>query len=453
MKPLHMLFFISGCGLSCGLGAATGPAIDHQRMIKESGDFRKRREPEMSSSEQAVYEKVAPILATRPAFALKLLTAMSSKSAEGESRPSPAFEFMLGNAYYAASNYPEAEVKYKNTVNRSPTFIRAWNNLGVLYYLQNRYKEAVPCFSTSVALGDRDPTTFGLLGNSFEKTGNTVSAEMSYMQALATEPANVNWTEGLLRIYLAGKQLSKAEPLVRSLVKDHPREAKYQLTYVNLLLSSKRPLEAIAVLEEMSATGLARQEDFGLLADLYAEQKMTPEALAVFGKVATWLPSLAEQKLLQYARRLIAERNWDGASEVLDGVAKTSLSHQGVIAYREARGEVAIAQRNWIGAKSELEALIREAPENGNAWIGMGRIYLAEAEQTKAIGAFEHAYQIQESSYRASIELANIEFKNHRYDRSLVYLEHALGIQRSSAVESFRNQIKSLIPPEKQSQL
>jgi tetratricopeptide (TPR) repeat protein len=447
--PPALLF--AACCLRCSL-AASDLAIDPAKIIGESSNFLKKHEPEMSESEQAVYEKVAPILAARPAFALKVLNAMTASS-DPNARSSPAFEFMMANAVYVAGDYPLAEAKYKSAVERNPSFIRAWNNLGVLYYVQDRYAEAVPCFSRSVTLGDHDPTTFGLLGNSFEKSGNAVSAEMAYMQALAGDPANINWTEGLLRIYLAEKQHAKAETLVQTLLKNHPREPRYWQTYATLLISCDRKMEAIALMDRMRATGLALTEDLALLADLYVEQRMTSDALATFARLAAVQPLLAEQKLLRFANVLIAEKVWSDAATVLGVLGKTQLSVPGRIACREARVELEIARKNWPVAKEELELIIKEAPSNGNAWIGLGRVYLADTEQAKAAEAFEHAYKLPESSYRASLALANIEFKNRRYVQCLGYLEHALGIQKSTTVENFRDQVKNLIPQEKLSTL
>jgi tetratricopeptide (TPR) repeat protein len=204
MRACCAIFVFLGCSLKAGSAetaaiAATAP--DPAQLIAESGALQKRPEPEMTESEQVVYDKVAPIMARRPPFALKLLKGMS-KSSDPDAKPSPAFEFMLGNAYHASARYAEAEACYQRCLAQSPSFIRAWSNLGVLYYVQNRYQDAVPCFSKAVTLGDRDPATFGMLGNVLEKTGNSVSAEMAYMQALAANPAEANWSEGLLRLYI-----------------------------------------------------------------------------------------------------------------------------------------------------------------------------------------------------------------------------------------------------------
>jgi len=444
----HYLFvFAAGC-IGCNLPAVPASPIDPAEIIIGSSDFLKKVEPEMTESEQAVYDKVAPILSRRPALALKLLKSMAGTTPDGASKPTPAFEFMLGNAFYTVNDFKEAEQKYRNVVERNPAFVKAWKNLGVLYYVQNQYAEAVPCFSRAVALGDRDPMTFGLFGTSLEKTGNAVSAESAYMQALAADPANINWIEGLLRLYLADKQVDKAETLVRTLLRAHPREAKYSLTYLNLLLSSRRKLEAIALLQRMNATGLAREEDGGLLADLYAEQQMIPEALATLERLAKTQPELAGQRLLRLAQTLIAARSWNRAETVLEALAKAAQSSPARIAYLETKVELELARQHWIDAKRELQALLKEAPLSGTAWMGLGRVHLAETEETEAVAAFEHASQIPETAYRASIELANIACKNRRYAQCLSHLDHALSIQRSLAVQNFRNQIKNLVASE-----
>jgi len=445
---LHHLLVLAGACLWGSLPAAIDPAIDPSRLIRESSGFLEELGPEMTEAEQAVYDKVAPILSKRPAFALKLLKSMAGTTPDGASKPTPAFEFMLGNAFYTVNDFAAAETKYRSAVEQNPAFVRAWKNLGVLYYVQDRYAEAAPCFSKAVALGDRDPTTYGLFGTALEKTGNTVSAESAYMQALAVDPANINWTEGLLRLYLADKQQGKAETLVLTLLRTHPREAKYSLTYLNLLLSTQRKIEAIALLQRMSETGLAREEDVALLADLYAFEQMTAEALATLDRLAISQPELAGQKRLRFARSLIAARRWDLALTVLETLAQAPAASPRRIAYLEARVDLELARKNWIGAKSELQTLLKEAPLSGSAWLGLGRVHLAEIEEAEAIAAFERACEFPETAYRASLELANIACKHRRYAQCLDHLDRALGLQPSAAVESFRNQIRNLVPAE-----
>ena len=426
---------------------APDPKLDPKRIINQSNSFLKEREPEMNAEEYALYEKVVAMLASNAEFALKLLEAMMND----KEPPSPAFEFILGNAYYNAGQIDKAEARYRSAVQRYPSFIRAWNNLGVLYYTAGRYTDAVPCFSKSVVLGDRDPTTFGLLGYSLEKGGNYVSAEMAFMQALGGDPANTDWKEGLLRICIEGKQFARAESLVKNLIKDHPEETRYWLTYANILLGENRKLEAIALLEAASGAGIAGAEEFNLLGDLYAEQNLLPEAAACYQKLQAISPEWGgERKLLNFAQVLIAGGRLREVRNVLDNL-KPNLTPEGQISFLQTRADLFSAQKLWPDARKELDALLALAPFNGRALLSVGRTYVAENDLPRAAFAFEAAFRVADTTYLASLELANVELKNRHYAKSVEYLKKALSIEKTEVVEDYLARVKTLVVADEQS--
>jgi len=439
MKSHRLLLAMALLLPAVGFAEAPSPKLDPKRIINESSSFLKEREPEMTAEEYALYEKVVAMIETQPEFALKLLEAMMND----KEPPSPAFEFILGNAYYAAGQTDKAEASYRSAVKRYPSFLRAWNNLGVLYYTADKFTEAIPCFSKSVSLGDREPTTFGLLGYCLERMNNLVPAEMAYMQAMAGDPNNGDWMEGLLRIYIQGKQNDRAESLVKNLIKERPKESRYWLTYANILLASQRKLEAIAVLEASVGTGVAGVDELNLLGDLYAEQQLIPEAAAIYRKVLTPSPELGEQKLLNLAQVLIADAEWQQAREVLGSLSGT-LSPEGRIGLLQTKADLLFAQKKWADARKELQELLQLAPLNGKALLSLGRTYAAEDDTARATFAFEAAYQIPSCTYRASLELANIELKNRHYDKSVEYIEKALSIEKTGAVEDYLARIRTL---------
>lgn len=420
---------------------ATGrPEVDAKAIINESNAFLKEREPEMTAEEYALYEKVVAMLDTNPKFALRLLEGMTNEKKE----PSPAFEFILGNIYYSAGKIDEAERSYRNATNRFPSFLRAWNNLGVLYYSANRYEEAVPCFSRSVVLGDKDPMTLGLLGYCLERIDDVVSAEMSYMQALAGDPGNSSWKEGLLRIYVKGGQYGRAESLVRRLIKERPGDTRFWLAYANLLVKDGRKLRAMALLEAAVQAGLAGQEELLLLGDLYAEQQLVPEAIAIYQRVLNSGSSLGERKLLFFAQALVASRKFGEADEVLKSLPASLPDESAVTAIR-VRAELQAAQEKWPEARTQWQALLAREPMNGNAWIGMGVAYTAEGDTVHAAFAFEAALKDASTAYRAHLELANLELKSRHYAETVNHLEDALAILDTEPVRAYLAQIKSLL--------
>ena len=425
-----------------GVAGADDPApkLDPKRIINDSNNFLKGREPEMTAEEYALYEKVVTSLASNPEFALKLLEAMMSE----KDQPSPAFEFILGNVYYSAGQPDKAEARYRSAVKRYPSFIRAWTNLGVLYYTADKYAEAIPCFSTAVSLGDHEPSTFGLLGFCLEHTGNIVAAEMSYMQALSGSPESIDWMEGLLRVYVQGRQYGRAESLVTSLTKLRPAKTEYWLAHANILLAQNRKLEAIVMLEASVGVGIAGPEELYLLGDLYAEQGFAAEAAGIYQKILAVSPALGEGKLLHFAQVLITAGKLPQAEEVL-GRLQGDLTPAGHLEYLQTRADLFAARQQWPEARRQLQELLRTAPLNGRALLGLGHTYAAEDDLIHAAFAFEAAYQIADSTYRASLELANIELKHRHYEKCVEYLQKALSLERTEAVEDYLTRIKTLV--------
>jgi tetratricopeptide (TPR) repeat protein len=423
-----------------GLVRADEPNVNPKRIINDSNSFLKEREPEMTEEEYALYQKVVSLVASNPEFAVKLLEAMKSD----KEQPSPAFQFILGNAYYAANMNDKAELNYRGAVDRYPTFLRGWVNLGILYYSTQRYAEAVPCFSKAVELGDRDSTTFGLLGYSLQRDGDLVSAEMAYMQALGGDPANVDWKEGLLEICIAGRQFTRAESLVKNLIKEKPSDTRYWMSYANILLSEDKKVEATVILETADGLGYTSQEELSLLGDLYAEQGLIPEAGAVYAKVLAISPEVGQLKLVHYAQILISSGRLPEAESVL---AKFGTD-DATVEVLQLKADLLAAERKWPEERVVLDMILKTEPLNGKALISLGRSYDAEDNIPRATLAFEAAYAVNSSTYVASLELANIELKNRHYAKSVEYLQKALSIEKTDAVEDFLARVKTMVVKE-----
>jgi len=417
--------------------------LDPKRIINESSGFLHEREPEMTAEEYALYEKVVTMLGSNPAFALRLLEGMMK---EGEP-PSPAFEFILGNAYYAAGDNARTETSYRNAVKRYPAFLRAWNNLGVLYYSTDRFADAVQAFSKSVSLGDRDPTTYGLLGYSLEKENNLISAEVAYMQALSGDPGNADWQEGLLRICIQGGQLVRAEAIARELIKGRPTDARFWLILANVLLTAERKLDAMAVLELCAGAGVAGEEELVLLGDLYAEKGLYPEALAIYTKLVKPESATGEQKLLRLAQTHAAAGRMAEADRALQALP-AGLSPPGRITRLLVQAQIARGAGRWDEARRALETILAEQPRHGPALLALGGVQVAAGDEARAAFAFEAALQIPETEYRASLELANLELRNRNYARSVAHLQRALSLEYTDEVADYLARVRTLVDTE-----
>jgi tetratricopeptide (TPR) repeat protein len=414
--------------------------LDPKRIINQSMNFLREREPDMSAEESALYENARK---QTPDLAIKLVESLVS-GGKREKPASPAFHLLLGNLYYAAGSVEKAEANYLRAVERYPGFLRAWTNLGTLYYAQNLHAKAIPCFAKAVNLGARQATTFGMMGICLELTGDPVGAEVAYVEALAADPGNAAWMEGLLRVYLAAQQHARAEVMVRKLIHEQPSERRHWITYAHLLKSAGRDLETMALLEQIVATGIASDAELLELAGIYADHQMIPEAMEAYGRLK--MPPaqlLNDQRILKWIQMLLARSELKTAQALLDTL-RPKFAGEFHPEFLLAEADLLMAQGRWPAARATLLGLLNADPMNGRALLRLGRTYAAEGDWSRAELTFETATHTREGVQPASIELANLELKNRHYAKSASHLETALALEKNPDLEEILGRVKTL---------
>jgi tetratricopeptide (TPR) repeat protein len=144
---------------------------------------------------------------------------------------------------------------------------------------------------------------------------------------------------------------------------------------------------------------------------------------------------------------LVAGGQLDQAQQVLDALP-AELTPAGRITALQTRADLLTARKHWPEARRELQKLLELAPLNGRALLSLGNAYAAEDDLPRATFAFEAAAQVPEATYRANLELANIELKNRHYDKSVTHLEAALKIEKTAVIEDYLARVKILAAQE-----
>jgi tetratricopeptide (TPR) repeat protein len=189
--------------------------------------------------------------------------------------------------------------------------------------------------------------------------------------------------------------------------------------------------------------GAAGATEFNLLADLYAEQMLVPEAIAAYRRLTGASADLGEKRLLKLAQMLVASRDLDGAAKVLKDL-RESISATNRIEYLQTQADLFAARKNWAQARAELDRLLALAPLNGRALLSLGQARLAEDDYARARFAFEAALQDNAATYRASLALANIAVHEKHYEEAVQHLEKALGIEKSPVVQDYLARVRPL---------
>jgi tetratricopeptide (TPR) repeat protein len=230
---------------------------------------------------------------------------------------------------------------------------------------------------------------------------------------------------------------------VKNLIRERPSDTRYWLTYANILLSEDRKVEATVILETAVGMGFTSVEELTLLGDLYAEQNLIPEAGQIYSKVLASSPEIGEQKLIRYAKTLISSGRLRDAEAVLDRFKEAGAT--GGIELLQTRADLLAAEKKWPEARKEIDEILKVEPLNGRALVSLGRAYDAEDEVPRATLAFEAAFNVPAATYVASLELANIELRNRHYAKCVEYLQKALSIEKTDAVEDFLARVRTLV--------
>jgi predicted O-linked N-acetylglucosamine transferase (SPINDLY family) len=135
--------------------------------------------------------------------------------------------------------YTEAEQKFKTVLLYESNNAAAWMNLGMIYYLTEKYKEAIDILTKSL---DIDPSNAALhynFGLVLEKISNYAQAIEAYRQAIALNPKYTDAYNNLGNILLKTGQTQEAEAVYRQAIKEIPNDfGSYQNLGNTLMVNS-----------------------------------------------------------------------------------------------------------------------------------------------------------------------------------------------------------------------
>jgi Flp pilus assembly protein TadD len=135
-----------------------------------------------------------------------------------------------------SGKYTDAEAALNRAITADPMYGPAHNDLGLVYYQQERLYDAAWQFQDAMKLMPGHPQPANNLGLVLERSGKTEEAMRSFEQAVEAEPENVEYAGNLarcrLRLNLRDGQTRRLLELVA--MKDHRTDwvdwARFNLT-------------------------------------------------------------------------------------------------------------------------------------------------------------------------------------------------------------------------------
>ncbi|MEG3862695.1 tetratricopeptide repeat protein [Microcoleus sp. herbarium12] len=150
---------------------------------------------------------------------------------------------------HQAGQFTAAEEKYQQVLQRDPSQVNAWQNLGILYYATERYREAQQVLSECLAVDSSVAGAHYSMGLVLEKTGDVIGAVTAYREAIALDPNCIDAYNNLGNILGQIGDVDRAESIYRQAIALNPAHFGSYLNLGNLLLSQTKVDRAIAVYE------------------------------------------------------------------------------------------------------------------------------------------------------------------------------------------------------------
>lgn len=166
------------------------------------------------------------------------------KALYAEENP-PITHFNIANCYFQLDSLPQAMVHYKTTIEQAPEFFRAYLNLGIIYFNQELYGDAVAVLE----------------------------------RARIEDPTNKTTIYVLSAAYRELKRYDHAVPLLQQAIDLDSNRIDTYFMLAEISRELEDPAEAEVWLKKYPDTGKRRADKYYMLAEIAEEQDRIGEAI------------------------------------------------------------------------------------------------------------------------------------------------------------------------------
>lgn len=241
--------------------------------------------------------------------------------------------YLAGQAAYLKGDFAAAQKELDEVKALNPTDPRLNAAQGELYLAQVKIPEAIAAFEAATKLDPKRGTNWSRLGYLYQLKGEREKARAALDKALAANPKDFNALDSMADIFFAE---GKVDAAVKNLVLGSevaPDGPDYVLRAAVMLDKSKRPEDALEVLEEGVARGLKSAPLSNELGDRYVQLGRLDDALGAYtaaAKLDTKDPTLWElvgEVQLKQGKVAEAEEAFRASLKVKDrGVVHVALA-------------------------------------------------------------------------------------------------------------------------------
>lgn len=370
-------------------------------------------EPPVSEQEKYYLDQILPHLAEGEVD--ECITAFKKiTSKEATAR----FDFELGMLYLRKNDTGNAEECLLAAVTKFDRFLRAHQNLGLIYTRANKTQKAIPHLTKSLALGQADEQLYGLLAYCHMTNGNPLSAESAYRAAIMLGPKTLDWKMGLARALFGQQKAAEAVSLLDEVLKENPGKTDLWSLQAMAYLANKQPLKAAENFEMLAMMGKADTANLSMLGDIYVNEGIYPLAANAYVNALKTTPPPASPDVALKAGEGLAQRAaYAQAKQVLAGVEEvfSNLDDTNRFRIMKVRARIAMAEEAHDEGARLLKEIADANPLDGEALMQLADYHnkkpaenagQAAANKVQAMFYWERALKVPAVEADAGVRLA-----------------------------------------------
>lgn len=340
---------------------------------------------------------------------------------------SPAMVMLKAQVYFSLKMFDEAEQTYLEVLARKPQLVRAHADLGQLYLVMEDTVKARKYLAKAVALGENDAVIHGQLAYLNLTNHGAFSAISEYQQAMALEPENAQWQQGLLSALSQARMYEAANALVGEMLVKQPKNKSLWLAQAAIALEVGEKKRALLSLEMAISLGEKSSNNLKTAAKLHLQLQSYSRAyeliarnvsesdldMKTIGEYLSWLEVVG---MLDESHALLASLR-SRLSEFSLTDQSNYFLHKANLARREGHPNKAL---------DDYQKALERDPTNGDALLKMARIKAEHQQYVDAELYYSRARAIDGKEKEAMLGLSQMFIDMKDYESALVLLKNTV---------------------------
>ncbi len=446
--------------------AATASFWKDPAFVKEfmgSYGFHTENQPKVTPEEAKLLGTVAEQLGSNnPRTAIDTLKPAVTPTASG------VLDFALGTIYLQEQNYAEAEANLKRAIAKFPNYLRAHQNLGIVYVQQANYELLIAELTKTVELGGEKGAVYGLLGYAYLSLGRYLPAEVAYSKALLFEPDKTEWKAGYAESLRLQNKDRESIAAFGELIRLEPEETKYWVGQAYSYSSLGENRKAAQNYELVRRMGKADTQVLNWLGTFYINERMFDQARSAFVEAFKADTAKDPDGLLRSAEALLVYGSPTDAEALLNSVkteAAAKMDEDQKLRTLRLTAQIQLNSGREAEAIKTLEQVLQKDPTDGKSMLLLGNYHarlagvpagqdpaaasrqLANEHAAKAILHYELASNRPEADIKRSalISWAQLLVNRGDYSKALPLLRKAQEVEFKDNVAGYLAQLEQLV--------